>query len=93
MQRLLYHAPDNPNQDSPFDRAIVQVVQGQNVSIVSPYIGLGTCLEPQRVVSLGQDPEAAFSGRGAPICPHATEPCDAHQAPGPLRLCAENLGE
>lgn len=40
MQRLLYHAPDNPNQDSPFDRAIVQVVQGQNVSIVSPYIGL-----------------------------------------------------
>ena len=36
MQRLLYHAPDNPNQDSPFDRAIVQVVQGQNVSIVSP---------------------------------------------------------
>ena len=40
MQRLLYHAPDNPNQESPFDRAIVQVVQGQNVSIVSPYIGL-----------------------------------------------------
>lgn len=40
MQRLLYHAPDNPNQDSPFDRAIVQVVQGHNVSIVSPYIGL-----------------------------------------------------
>ena len=40
MQRLLYHAPDNPNQESPFDRAIVQAVQGQNVSIVSPYIGL-----------------------------------------------------
>ena len=31
MQRLLYHAPDNPNQESPFDRAIVQVVQGQEV--------------------------------------------------------------
>lgn len=29
MQRLLYHAPDNPNQESPFNRAIVQVVQGQ----------------------------------------------------------------
>lgn len=40
MQRLLYHAPDNPNQESPFDRAIVQVVQGQDVSIVSPYIGV-----------------------------------------------------
>ena len=40
MQRLLYHAPDNPNQESPFDRAIVQVVQGQEASIVSPYIGL-----------------------------------------------------
>ena len=40
MQRLLYHAPDNPNQESPFDRAIVQVVQGQEVSIVSPYIGV-----------------------------------------------------
>ena len=39
MQRLLYHAPDNPNQESPFDRAIVQVVHGQEVSIVSPYIG------------------------------------------------------
>ena len=40
MQRLLYHAPDNPSQESPFDRAIVQVVQGQEASIVSPYIGL-----------------------------------------------------
>lgn len=40
MQRLLYHAPDNPSQDSPFDRAIVQVVQDQQASIVSPYIGL-----------------------------------------------------
>lgn len=40
MQRLLYHAPDNPNQDSPFDRAIIQVVQDQQASIVSPYIGL-----------------------------------------------------
>ena len=40
MQRLLYHAPDNPSQESPFDRAIVQVVQAQAASIVSPYIGL-----------------------------------------------------
>jgi len=40
MQRLLYHAPDNPSQESPFDRAILQVVQGHEVSIVSPYIGL-----------------------------------------------------
>ena len=40
MQRLLYHAPDNPSQESPFDRAIVQVVQGQEASIASPYIGL-----------------------------------------------------
>lgn len=40
MQRLLYHAPDNPSQESPFDRAIVQVVQDQAASIVSPYIGL-----------------------------------------------------
>ena len=40
MQRLLYHAPDNPSQESPFDRAILQVVQGQEASIVSPYIGL-----------------------------------------------------
>ena len=40
MQRLLYHAPDNPSQESPFDRAIVQVVHGQEVCIVSPYIGL-----------------------------------------------------
>lgn len=40
MQRLLYHAPDNPSQESPFDRAIVQVVHGQTVSIVSPYIGV-----------------------------------------------------
>lgn len=40
MQRLLYHTPDNPNQESPFDRAIVQVVHGHEVSIVSPYIGM-----------------------------------------------------
>lgn len=40
MQRLLYHAPDNPNQESPFDRAIVQVVRGKEASIVSPYMGL-----------------------------------------------------
>lgn len=40
MQRLLYHAPENPSTESPFDRAIVQVVQGQEVSIVSPYIGV-----------------------------------------------------
>lgn len=40
MQRLLYHAPDNPSQESPFDRAILQVVQGHEASIVSPYIGL-----------------------------------------------------
>lgn len=40
MQKLLYHAPRNPNQESPFDRAIVQVVKGQKASIVSPYIGL-----------------------------------------------------
>ena len=40
MQRLLYHAPDNPSRESPFDSAIVQVVQDQEASIVSPYIGL-----------------------------------------------------
>lgn len=40
MQQLLYHAPDNPNRESPFDRAIVQVAQDQEVSIISPYIGL-----------------------------------------------------
>ncbi len=49
MQRLLYHAPDNPNQESPFDRAILQVVQGQEASIVSPYIGLQYL---QRLISL-----------------------------------------
>ncbi|WP_170962068.1 phospholipase D-like domain-containing protein [Delftia acidovorans] len=40
MQKLLYHAPENPTQESPFDRAIVQVVHQQEVGIVSPYIGV-----------------------------------------------------
>ena len=40
MPRLLYHAPDTPDQESPFDRAIVQVIRDQDVKIVSPYISL-----------------------------------------------------
>lgn len=40
MPRLLYHAPNTPDQESPFDRAIVQVVSDQDVKIVSPYISL-----------------------------------------------------
>lgn len=40
MMELLYHAPDNPILESPFDRAIVEVVHGQDVGIVSPYIGV-----------------------------------------------------
>ena len=34
MPRLLYHAPNTPDQESPFDRAIVQVVSDQDVKIV-----------------------------------------------------------
>ena len=40
MPRLLYHAPDMPDQESPFDRAIVQVIRDQDVKIVSPDISL-----------------------------------------------------
>ncbi|WP_071955757.1 phospholipase D-like domain-containing protein [Delftia sp. HK171] len=40
MSRLLYHAPDTQDQESPFDRAIVQVIRDQDVKIVSPYISL-----------------------------------------------------
>lgn len=40
MSRLLYHAPDTQDQESPFDRAIVQVIKDQDVKIVSPYISL-----------------------------------------------------
>ena len=61
MQRLLYHAPDNPNQESPFDRAIVQVVQGQNVSIVSPYIGLEYWMPASSVAAAIAPPSASTS--------------------------------
>lgn len=40
MPRLLYHTPDTPDQESPFDRAIVQVIRDQDVKLVSPYISL-----------------------------------------------------
>lgn len=40
MSKLLYHRPENPVAESPFDRAIVELARGQDVKIVSPYISL-----------------------------------------------------
>jgi phosphatidylserine/phosphatidylglycerophosphate/cardiolipin synthase-like enzyme len=40
MSKLLYHPPDNPVSESPFDRAIIEIAMGQDVKIVSPYLSL-----------------------------------------------------
>ncbi len=40
LSTLLYHPPDNPVEESPFDRAILELAEGRDVKIVSPYISL-----------------------------------------------------
>jgi hypothetical protein len=40
LPQLLYHQPDNPVLESPFDRAILELAQYQDISIVCPYISL-----------------------------------------------------
>ena len=40
MSTLLYHPPENPVEESPFDRAILELAIGRDVKIVSPYISL-----------------------------------------------------
>lgn len=40
MNQLIYHAPDSPEGESPFDREIARLAAGADIKIVSPYIGL-----------------------------------------------------
>lgn len=51
MSTLLYHPPDNPVEESPFDRAILELAIGNNVKIVSPYISLGYL---ERIIGVSQ---------------------------------------
>jgi len=38
--KLIYHSIDNSNDVSPFDKEIIQIVNNQNIYVVSPYISL-----------------------------------------------------
>ncbi|WP_183043379.1 phospholipase D-like domain-containing protein [Alicycliphilus denitrificans] len=51
MSTLLYHPPDNPVEESPFDRAILELAIGQDVKIVSPYISLSYL---ERIIGVSQ---------------------------------------
>lgn len=51
MSTLLYHPPDNPVEESPFDRAILELAKGRDVKIVSPYISLSYL---ERIIGVSQ---------------------------------------
>ncbi len=51
LNTLLYHPPDNPVEESPFDRAILELAIGQDVKIVSPYISLSYL---ERIIGVSQ---------------------------------------
>ena len=51
MSTLLYHPPDNPVEESPFDRAILELAKGRDVKIVSPYISLSYL---ERIIRVSQ---------------------------------------
>lgn len=40
MGQLIYHSPETPEGESPFDREIIKVAKGNDIKIVSPYLGL-----------------------------------------------------
>ena len=40
IMKLIYHKTDDSNQYSPFDSELVVLANGQNLNLVSPYIGL-----------------------------------------------------
>lgn len=51
MSTLLYHPPENPVEESPFDRAILELAIGRDVKIVSPYISLSYL---ERIIGVSQ---------------------------------------